>query len=88
LKIVKDAAAAIKKRGYVTVIGHTDTTGTDDYNMRLSDRRAAAVRDALIAQGVYAKMIKLKAMGEKDLAVPTADGVREPKNRRAQILIE
>ena len=68
-------------------MGHADTSGSAAYNVRLSQRRAATVRDALVSQGVTGGAITTEGRGETDLARPTADGVREPLNRRATINI-
>ena len=68
--------------------GHTDLSGSFDYNMGLSLRRADAVRDALIAGGVSPNQITTAGRGEAEPAVPTADGVREQANRRAEIIIQ
>jgi OOP family OmpA-OmpF porin len=72
----------------VSVTGHTDRAGPEDYNMALSLRRADAVRSALIAGGVAADKITVAGRGESEPAVPTADGVREPKNRRVEIILQ
>jgi outer membrane protein OmpA-like peptidoglycan-associated protein len=85
-----DAAVARAQQcavGTVLVVGHTDTSGSPDYNQGLSERRASVVRDALVARGVPASIITTDARGESDLARPTADGVREPLNRRTAVTI-
>jgi OmpA-OmpF porin, OOP family len=69
----------------VNVVGHTDTSGSPAYNQRLSERRATAVRDALVSRGVPAAQVTTRGVGEADLLIPTPDGVREPANRRATI---
>ena len=71
----------------VLVVGHTDTSGSAQYNMGLSERRASVVRDALVARGIGAGSIQTQAHGESDLARPTRDGVREPLNRRTAVTI-
>ncbi len=71
----------------VDVVGHTDTSGSTEYNMGLSERRASVVRDALVAGGLNSSMIRTESRGETDLAKPTADGVREPLNRRSAVSI-
>lgn len=71
----------------VVVVGHTDTSGSTQYNAGLSERRAAVVRDALTSRGVPAGSITTQARGETDLARPTRDGVREPLNRRTAVTI-
>lgn len=89
---VLDAVAKeIKQRDdveAVKVVGHTDTSGPEDYNMELSLRRARAVRDALAERGIPRDMIEIDNKGEKELLVPTPDSVREPANRRAKITFE
>ncbi len=70
----------------LTVTGHTDTVGSDAYNMRLSRRRAESVAVELEAKGIPSSEIEIVAKGKHDLLVPTGDGVREPQNRRVQIV--
>jgi OmpA-OmpF porin, OOP family len=84
-------AAANAKRGNATriqVTGHADRAGSDRYNLRLSERRAEAVRQDLIQQGVPENEIVTVGRGEQDPAVPTPDGVREPRNRRVEIVLQ
>ena len=69
----------------LVVTGYADTSGTPQYNMALSLRRANAVKDALVRDGVPARMIRVIGRGEEGLLVATADGVREPQNRRVQL---
>jgi OOP family OmpA-OmpF porin len=69
----------------ILVVGHADTSGSAAYNVGLSNRRARTVGDALVAQGVNGGVISLDGKGETALARATADGVREPLNRRATI---
>jgi outer membrane protein OmpA-like peptidoglycan-associated protein len=70
----------------LTVTGHTDTVGSDAYNMRLSKRRAESVAAELEKDGIASSEIEIVAKGKRDLLVPTADGVKEPQNRRVQIV--
>jgi outer membrane protein OmpA-like peptidoglycan-associated protein len=90
LNTIKQAAQAFKTTGNarITATGHTDTSGPENYNMALSLRRANAVKDALVREGVPATAISVVGVGEKDLLVPTGDGVREPQNRRVVIVIQ
>ncbi len=90
LATIQQAANAFKTKGNarITATGHTDTSGPEAYNMALSLRRANAVKDALVRDGVPAQAITVIGMGEKGLLVPTADGVREPQNRRVEIVIQ
>jgi outer membrane protein OmpA-like peptidoglycan-associated protein len=69
----------------VLVSGNTDTSGSASYNQRLSARRAEVVRNALVNYGVPQGKIRVRALGESNLAKPTADGVREPLNRRTEV---
>jgi len=87
---IHQVSAAYKQKGSarVTATGHTDTSGPDDYNMALSLRRANAVKDALVRDGVPATAISVVGRGEQGLLVPTADGVREPQNRRVEIVLQ
>lgn len=88
VEIVDTAAknAATAKVTQLTVTGHTDTVGSDAYNMRLSRRRAESVAAQLEKDGIPSGEIAIVARGKRDLLVPTADGVREPQNRRVQIV--
>ncbi|WP_336985689.1 OmpA family protein [Altererythrobacter aquiaggeris] len=70
------------------VVGHTDRSGSDAYNIGLSQRRAAAVVDMLANGGIARGAIATDAEGESQPRVPTADGVREPQNRRVEIKVQ
>jgi OmpA-OmpF porin, OOP family len=72
----------------ISVNGHADRLGSEDYNMDLSERRARFVVDALRNAGVPASMLHYFAYGESDPAVPTPDEVGEPKNRRVEVFVE
>ncbi len=85
--VAQEVIARKDLRGIV-IVGHTDTSGPTRYNDKLSVRRADAVRKGLIARGVDASLLRTEARGENDLLVKTADNVREPANRRAQITLE
>ena len=69
------------------VMGHTDRSDTEKYNQGLSERRAETVRALLVKAGVPNERIAVGAYGETLPAVPTADGVREAKNRRVEVTI-
>lgn len=71
----------------VAIVGHTDASGSNAYNMGLSERRAVIVRDALVGRGMAASLMSLAARGEAELARQTRDGVREPLNRRTAVTI-
>jgi outer membrane protein OmpA-like peptidoglycan-associated protein len=90
LATIGQAAQAYKAKGSarITATGHTDTSGPENYNMALSLRRANAVKDALVRNGVPATAIAVVGRGEQGLLVPTPDGVREPQNRRVEIVLQ
>jgi outer membrane protein OmpA-like peptidoglycan-associated protein len=88
-QIVKEAADN-STRVQVTRIevnGYTDTSGTPRYNQGLSVRRAQAVANELVRDGVPKDVISIQGFGETHLLVPTGPGVREPQNRRVEIII-
>jgi len=72
----------------IDVTGHTDTVGSAAYNLRLSERRARVVERELVADGVPQNEIAIFAKGKSEPLVPTGDGVKEPQNRRVQIVLE
>src|SRR5664279_4956491 len=84
---IPEVLSLVNKREFyeISIIGHTDTTGNDEYNMRLSSDRAEAVRDTLISHGIRPGQIELRYHGKRDPIVPTADNVREPRNRRVEV---
>jgi outer membrane protein OmpA-like peptidoglycan-associated protein len=71
----------------IEVNGFTDRSGPADYNMGLSVRRANAVAAELVRRGVPRNEIVTRGFGEENNLVPTADGVREPQNRRVEIIL-
>ena len=71
----------------VIVIGHTDTVGSDQLNDTLALQRAELVRRELIRRGVPADNVQAVGRGKRELAVPTADNVAEPRNRRVVIVV-
>ncbi|MEO0499815.1 MAG: OmpA family protein [Pseudomonadota bacterium] len=87
---LRQAAEAYRDGGNtsVTLAGHADASGPADYNVGLSQRRADAVRGVLVSMGVPESVIAMEAFGESRLLVETADGVREPQNRRVEINLD
>jgi outer membrane protein OmpA-like peptidoglycan-associated protein len=87
MAIIQQAADAYKAGAMVQiqVTGYTDRSGSPGYNQRLSERRANNVAKALIRLGVPQNQMAVSGRGENDNRVPTADGVREPQNRRVEI---
>ncbi|TCZ66122.1 OmpA family protein [Roseicella aquatilis] len=89
-QIIAEAADASRKTQTtrIEVAGHADRSGTPQYNQRLSQRRADAVAAELVRRGVNRGEIAVTAYGESRPLVPTADGVREPQNRRVEIVLK
>ena len=87
--VVQEAASHAAGGGAtrVAVTGHADTSGSAAYNIRLSERRARAVADAMVGLGVNPALITADWRGEAEPAVSTGDGVKEPLNRRATVAI-
>jgi outer membrane protein OmpA-like peptidoglycan-associated protein len=87
-QIIGEAASA-RGQGVtrIEVNGFTDRSGPADYNMGLSVRRANAVAAELVRRGVPRNEIVTRGFGEENNLVPTADGVREPQNRRVEIIL-
>jgi OOP family OmpA-OmpF porin len=81
------ARAATRPGAEIFVTGHTDTTGALEINDALSLERAKAIRARLIAGGFKSDLIEAIGRGKRELAVPTADEVPEPQNRRVEILV-
>ncbi|HET8637333.1 MAG TPA: OmpA family protein [Acidobacteriaceae bacterium] len=88
-QIIREAADNSTRVQYtrIEVNGYTDTSGAPEYNQRLSVRRAEAVASELVRDGVPRSAISIQGFGETHLLVPTGDGVREPQNRRVEIVV-
>lgn len=86
---IAKAATAFKTGGgrAVAVSGHTDTTGTPQFNLQLSRQRAAAVQAELQRNGVPGPAIAALGYGEKDLPVKTARNVPDQRNRSVDIVV-
>ena len=86
--IVHEAADYSTHTSYtrIDVDGNTDTSGTPAYNQGLSERRARTVAAELVRDGVPQNVISMHAYGDTKLLVPTGPGVREPQNRRVEIV--
>jgi outer membrane protein OmpA-like peptidoglycan-associated protein len=89
-QIISDAASASThvQTTRIEVNGYTDLSGTAKYNMGLSIRRANAVAAELVRDGVSRSEISIQGFGETHPLVPTAQGVREPQNRRVEIILK
>jgi outer membrane protein OmpA-like peptidoglycan-associated protein len=88
-QIIADAATNAGRVSYtrIEVSGHADRTGTAQYNQALSLRRAQNVAAELVHDGIRENMIQIHAYGDTKPLIPTAAGVREPQNRRVEIVI-
>ncbi len=89
-RIIRNAANAYKKHGVIRVlaVGHADRAGKISYNDELSLHRAKAVEKALIKLGVLKDHIEIDSKGETAPSVTTADGIREARNRRVEIILK
>ena len=87
--IIGEAAKAAQQLAVtrVELTGHADRSGTPAYNQKLSEKRGAAVKNAMVQLGIPADQITVVGKGEASPLVPTADGVREPQNRRVEIVL-
>jgi opacity protein-like surface antigen len=88
-QIVAEAASASAhvQTTRIEVNGYTDLSGSADYNKRLSVRRGESVEAELVRDGVSRDEITVTGYGENNPLVPTAPGVREPQNRRVEIIL-
>jgi OOP family OmpA-OmpF porin len=86
---LKDAVTILKTypQAMVKVTGHTDSTGSDAYNMTLSDKRAKAVATAIVAEGVNADRITVKGAGETQPVATNKTAEGRAQNRRVEIVI-
>ena len=80
---------SIKQRNSfdISVNGHTDSTGTAEYNLDLSLKRALHMRDILVKAGINENYISTTSHGEGNPLIPTKKGVAEPRNRRVEIIV-
>lgn len=90
LNVLDAVATEVAKNppSQINIIGHSDTSGPQDYNQKLAFQRANTVRDALIERGVDPNILMVDSRGESELLVETPDNVREPANRRVNITFE
>jgi outer membrane protein OmpA-like peptidoglycan-associated protein len=88
--VIDAAIASYRSTGSarVEVSGYTDLAGTQAYNLRLSQRRADAVANYMMHQGLPKNVMDVKWFGKQHPRVPTPDGVREPQNRRVEIVMD
>ncbi len=91
-KDVNNLQKESQKNKTIRIVGYTDSKGTDEYNQKLSERRANAVRDYFISQGIDADHLVAEGKGESDPVAPnTINGKDNPEgrteNRRIELLI-
>jgi outer membrane protein OmpA-like peptidoglycan-associated protein len=86
---MKAIISEIEKRAStdIEVIGHTDRSGDEEFNMALSRRRAESVREVLVAAGIAPAAIRMAFHGEGNPLIQTADNVHEPLNRRVVVIV-
>ena len=87
--LIGNILASIKKRQSrdISVIGHTDRTGSDIYNRQLSLERAQLVYDLLRAENIGTEDMTIIYHGEGNPLIPTADNIAEPRNRRVEVMV-
>ena len=87
---ITEAASVAKStaNSKVAVTGFTDTEGAVAYNQALSVRRANAVKNALVSNGISPQAITVTGDGEQGLLVPTPDQTKNPNNRRVKIVVQ
>ena len=89
LALVPEIIGAVKERisADTSVVGHTDTAGAPDYNLKLSKRRAELVGQMLVSRGVDPAILDITSHGEMNLLIETGDEVVEPRNRRVEVTV-
>ncbi|MCE5263447.1 MAG: OmpA family protein [Deltaproteobacteria bacterium] len=90
LQAISEALEAIRSRkaNHVSVIGHTDTVASGEFNRSLSQSRARSVAELLVHRGLDRAILDIKFYGEEKLFIETPDNVAEPLNRRVEIIVE
>lgn len=89
-EVIRHVADGARQGGvnHIDLVGHTDSSGPNAYNQKLSERRADQVKTEFIKNGLPADHISSRGVGESGQLVPTEDGVREPQNRRTEIILK
>jgi outer membrane protein OmpA-like peptidoglycan-associated protein len=89
MKILPEILESInsRKSQNISVIGHTDTAGSSQYNLQLSQKRASAISLVLVQKGVDSSYIKSTSHGQMNPLVKTADNTHEPRNRRVEVVV-
>lgn len=89
-RILDEAVATLKAEPdvQVLIVGHTDSVGSEAYNLKLSQRRAQAVRDYLVKHGISAARLRVKGMGESQPVASNDTAEGRAQNRRVELLVE
>jgi len=89
IALIPEIMHAIKERDSVDIgiVGHTDTRGTKNYNYELSEKRALAVKNMLLSEGVHPDVLEITYRGEEDPLIKTGDNVYERRNRRVEVIV-
>jgi outer membrane protein OmpA-like peptidoglycan-associated protein len=90
MALIEEIASVLRERSEIAEVeiqGHTDDSGTPAYNLDLSGRRADAVRDALIDNGVESSRLVARGYGQESPVVPNTSDRNKARNRRVQIMI-
>lgn len=87
--IIANAVEAFNEYGMaaISVVGHTDSAGAASYNQNLAAKRAMAVKTELAGLGISMDTVSTSSKGESEPLIATGDNVREPQNRRAEIIL-
>ncbi len=88
-QVISEMVAIIKSDNIrkIDLNGHTDRSGSETYNLKLSIRRAEAIKQTLIDMGISAEIIHVTGYGERQPLTPTTDGVPESSNRRVDVFL-
>ncbi len=89
IAILPKVIASINQRdsSYISIFGHSDRVGSEEYNHQLAKKRTLAVRQLLEDRGVVNKKMETVSHGEGNPLIKTADGVAEPRNRRVEVIV-
>lgn len=89
LEMIPQILQSISQRNSknISVIGHSDTAGDRDYNLRLSRERAMIVQQILVRRGVDQEYISTTSHGKENPLIKTGDNVEEPRNRRVEVIV-
>lgn len=86
---LKQVLPAVTARKYptISVTGHTDRVGQEQFNAELAYKRAMEIRDLLVREGIAQTTIEVRSHGENNPLIPTEDEIDEPRNRRVEVIV-